>query len=512
MSRRKPIVAGRLFCWLFCVLCLFGMASAQARPSRGMKTPAPPSPQVRAAQLVGDAVLALASRDFATANRALASAYRLQPSADILFQLGIVAWSEGQSLTAQDLLRRYLADSSAQQSADKQAEAQRIVAQIGKGAAEVWIAGTDGWFLQVDDRLLGSLPLPLPILLAAGTHRVVLESSQGERAEQSIELRADQIVALRQGSGPLAARTLGRVFLHVTNDVEKGAAQDALRGRISRVLLDQDLALTSLPGSARSPDRCDEECGLRLAQEQAAEWALLISSDPSVGAGNSGAIRIAILDVSVNDIAAQQTLSASGTAAADSSGLDPIAALPALLQKARARGRGTLQVDSVPSGAAVQIEGRLRGHTPLRMQRFVGPLAIEITQPGFRAEPRRVEIRAEQETALSVALSPLPLPAVAVASPVPSRGPRPAWRIGLGIGALAVGAGLAVLGGSALSVSGRCIEAEMPPVLACSRLYDTTAIGGVLVGTGAALAVTGGLLLAWPGPRTRASDSPKKGD
>ena len=508
MSRRKIRATG----WLVCLLMFVGIAWAQGRPLRGAKTLPPPSPQARAAQLVSDAVLALASRDFAAANRALSAAYRLQPSADILFQLGIVAWSEGQSLTAQDLLRRYLADPASSSSPDKQVEAQRIVAQIGKGTSEVWIAGTDGWFLRVDDRLLGSLPLPLPILLASGAHRVVLESAQGPRAERAITLGAGQILALRHDPDGLAVRTLARVFLCVTPDAEPGEARDAMRRRIGGLLLDQDLAPTSVPTSARPPAQCDEECCARLAKEQAAEWALLIASEKTAGPGNSSPTRVAVLDVRVNEVAAQQTLSAAGTSAAEASAVDPLAVLPALLQKARARGRGTLQVDSVPSGAAVQIDGRPRGHTPLRIQRFVGTLAIELAHPGFQTEHRRAEIRAEQETSLNVALPPLPLPAVATAPVTRSRHPRPAWRIGLGIGALVVGAGLAALGGSALSVSGRCIEAAVPPAMACSRVYDTTAIGGVLIGTGAALALTGGLLVAWPGPLQQMSGGPKKGD
>ena len=68
------------------------------------------------------------------AYRALAEAYRLQPSLDTLYQLGIVAWTEGQSLMAQDILRRYLAEPGSPEGAEKRAEAQRIVSQLGRGA------------------------------------------------------------------------------------------------------------------------------------------------------------------------------------------------------------------------------------------------------------------------------------------------------------------------------------------------------------------------------------------
>ena len=85
------------------------------------------TPQARANQLLGQGVLALATRDFAAAYRALSEAYRLVPVPDTLFQLGVVAWGEGRSVPAQDMLRRYLADPGAATSGDKRAEAERIV-------------------------------------------------------------------------------------------------------------------------------------------------------------------------------------------------------------------------------------------------------------------------------------------------------------------------------------------------------------------------------------------------
>ncbi len=488
--------------WIPSLLLLWAVASsAWARSPRGRAVPSqppePPSPSVRAAQLVGEGVLALASRDFAAASRALAAAYRLQPSADTLYQLGIVAWSEGQSLTAQDLLRRYLAEPGAQPSPEKVSEAQRIVAQALPDCGEVWVLGAAGDWVFVDDRLLGQLPLPLPLLLSPGAHRLSLEATPGARRTAELKLTSGQLVAVRASDAGLTTSPLVRVVLHVAARSADAGSPDPRPRRLAALLLAQDLAVPTAASHQSPPSGCDLACLLRLAKEQAAEWALAIQLPESVD-GKHRPGQVQVIDVAVQDVAAQAGF-APAPASADADEAELSALLPGLLQKARGRGHGELRVSSSPVGAEVRIGARVLGTTPLRRTHFIGPVELELSLPGFVPARRQVEIRSEHAAELSVTLSAPPQ--ALVVPPQPSRRPRPAWRIGLGIGALAAGIGLVALGASALSVSGRCIDAVEPPVAACPRFFDTSAIGGVLIGSGAALGVAGALLVAWPGAK-----------
>lgn len=474
---------------LLALLCL-PVATALARPAKVV----PPSPQVRAAQLVGQGVMALATRDFVGAYRALAEAYRLQPSHDTLYQLGIIAWSEGQPLMAQDILRRYLADPGSEGATEKRAEAQRIVSQPARGTAEAWLSGSERSLVFVDDRLVGQLPLSLPLLLAPAAHRLRLEAEG--RAPLLIEVTpgAGQILALRESGDRLLSQVLTKVLLRRTSaqTTSPAGTVERDRQRIATRLAAMELGLSTLPGDEPATS-CDQSCVLSLAKEQAAELVISVSEG-----GSTGASSLTILDVVVGESAAQDALSSSDGARGDERWL---AALPALLGRARARGRGVLQIDSTPAGCEVAQGDRVLGTTPLVRTLFVGPTKLDIHCAGMQSEHRQVEILASAPTVLALSLHPPPPPPVAPAPLL--RQPRPVWRLALGAGAIAVGLGLGGLGVSALAVSGRCIEAIEPPVQACPRFYETTATGGALLGVGAALTVSGTLLLAWPGRRAR---------
>lgn len=490
MSRHKQ--------WALClglsVLFLLPVVVAEARPAKL----APPSPQVRAAQLVGQGVMALATRDFAGAYRALAEAYRLQPSHDTLYQLGIVAWSEGQSLMAQDILRRYLADPASADSGEKRSEAQRIVSQLPRSSAEAWLSTLQTGLVFVDDRLLGQLPLSLPLLLSPGEHRLRVESAgpPAQSLSLSLTVSAGQIVAVREAAPELKSVPLPKLILQRTpvGASATAARPEAERARLAARLAQLGIGLSTVV-SDEPPASCDLSCLSGLAREQSAEFAVKwLTADPASPA------RLAIVDPEVEAIAVQERL-----ASLDGAGAGPdepwLAALPALLQRARDRGRGVLQLDTTPAGCQVQQGERSLGTTPLRRSLFVGPAELEVSCPGLPKETLRVEIKAAAPTVHSLSPRP-PAPPLLPALP-PRRMPRPVWRLALGASTLAVGLGLVGLGGSALSISGRCIEPIAPPVQACPRFYETAAAGGALLGLGAALSLSGTLLLAWPGRLSR---------
>ena len=484
---RSPRPPQSAIALLFGLVFAGSLCTAYSRPAK----PTPPTPQVRAGQLVSQGVMALATRDLAGAYRALAEAYRLQPSLDTLYQLGIVAWTEGQSLMAQDILRRYLAEPGSPEGAEKRAEAQRIVSQLGRGGAEVWLSAAEGGFVFLDDRLMGQLPFSLPLLLPPGAHRLRIEPTAGP--PQSIELAttAGQIVAVRAAGErlervPLTKVILQRLALSSPAATAAPAAAEGDRRRIAARLAGLDLGLSTL-NSEEPAASCGQSCLVALGQEQAADYVLRLQAEK-----DSDPAQLLIIDVVVGAVAVTERIaSAAGTP--DESWL---AALPAGLQRARARGHGTLQLDTTPAGCAVRLADQPLGVTPLRRSLFVGPAELQIQCPGLPDEHRRVEIQADSPTVLALNLTPPPPPPL---PPPLRRAPRPVWRLALGATALAAGLGLGGLGVSALSVAGGCIESIAPPVAACPRFYETTAAGGALLGVGAALSVSGALLLAWPG-------------
>lgn len=551
MTRTSPNRLRSLILYaLASVLSLSPQVWARSPRGRGAGAGAAPTqtPQARANQLLGQGVLALATRDFAAAYRALSEAYRLVPVPDTLFQLGVVAWGEGRSVPAQDVLRRYLADPGAATSGDKRAEAERIVAQLADDVGEVSVVGPEGAFVIVDDRLVGRLPLPLPLLMAKGAHTLLLDAAGGPQPTPQptpISIDGGARLAVQVGAAGLAVRPLHKVLWQArTGD----GAPDlrATRVALGPSLLDLDLALLPSERTGRgAADACDVGCALSLARTQGAVLVVRVSPIESTSAqaraepaaavpsppvptapvpaqtGESGPSRamltVEVIDVAVGAAAAtgRVAMPAASTAEPAGSGgpgpLDALMALvPDLLRQARGRGHGTLHITSQPP-AEVWMAGVRVGTTPYDQLHFVGPVDVELRGPGWQTERRRVEVVADQRADWAVQMTPLPPPApVAVG---PQREPRPRLRLALGGVAVGVGGGLVALGISALAVSGQCIEGAVPPVMACPRLYDTTPTGATLLAGGAALTAAGVLLLAWPGPRrSPAAVAAKKGD
>jgi hypothetical protein len=78
---------------------------------------------------------------------------------------------------------------------------------------------------------------------------------------------------------------------------------------------------------------------------------------------------------------------------------------------------------------------------------------------------------------------------------------RPPWRIATG--SVLIGGGLLLVGfgASALAVNGQCQDGSTN-LDTCTPYYGTAAIGGGLLGTGAALTLAGTLMLAIPSRAT----------
>ena len=111
-----------------------------------------------------------------------------------------MAYAEGQTVVAQDLMRRYLASSSPQErNTQQRAEAERIVSQVQGQSAELLMQGDPETQVLLNGRLVGVLPLPMPLLLSAGPH-VISWKSPIKTQEKAIEVEAHRAYLLAQDS------------------------------------------------------------------------------------------------------------------------------------------------------------------------------------------------------------------------------------------------------------------------------------------------------------------------
>lgn len=494
-ARRLPLL----------VAMLLPFAEAEAKEPRSPHS-VTQSAADRSAPLIAQGVMALAARNFVAAYAALSDAYLIDPSADTLYQMGIVAYAEGQTILAQDLLRRYLVSSPAsEKNSQQRAEAERIVSQPQGQSSELVLSGEAHQRVYFDRRLVGILPLPLPLLVPAGKHSLLIKSATAEWTAtlETESHRAYQLTPQRVGQndgqivGQIAVERLPTALLEVDGDLPQGTPNP-------HPLLTESIRKSGLfvlpPQSGREECKGEARCTIRIAEQSFADYLLTVGGVQAASSAG-GSVALSLLDTEIGEVASQASFPCSpcsdGVLAESISGV-----LPRLLAEAKSRGRGTLHIDSQPAGAMVQIGGRKVGATPLDLPRFAGPAEVTLHKPGFKPWQERTETLSGQRTDVLATLRAEEIAPLIVKLP-PERRPRPRWRIAAGLTSLGVGLGLAGLGVSALLVSGHCVEPAAPPLMACTRLYDTTPTGAGLIAAGAVLSVTGAVLLAIPGPRNR---------
>ena len=139
-------------------------------------------------------VAAIAAKDYVGAADSLAQAYRVSPDAETLYQR-TPGLGQRRTVFAQDLMRRFPADpGSANDPAAKRCRG--ISEQPRPPSGEVAIVGERGALVLVDERVAGMLPLPPPLLLASGEHRITLEMGQ-RRIEGPVKVLPGRLSELR---------------------------------------------------------------------------------------------------------------------------------------------------------------------------------------------------------------------------------------------------------------------------------------------------------------------------
>ena len=488
IGRRVGRRAGLLVA--LCGLCL--LAGAPLGHARRPAAPPSVQPPAQAGRLVQQGVMALAMRDFATAYRALAAAYRLQPSADTLYQLGITALSSGDRVAAQDLMRRFLADQASSEDAAARAEADKIVDQPRPASGEVLVVGERGSLVFVDDRVVGILPLPLPLLLVSGEHKVTLEVS-GRRLEGPVRVLPGRTSELRfnLSSDAVVARVVPAVVWVPSWKGVPGEAQKLLGKTVEQSVAKQKLSVVSkgvaLAQAPRVSDCLEQlQCLEQLATMNEAGYTLTTTveatGDPVRG---DWTLKLALIDTPTGDYAAVADKRCD-RCTTDQASAALGEATTALLQAGAARPKGTLEVLTDPPGADVLLTDRRLGQTPYVRTAFVGAYDVTLKLSGYALVRQHLEVEDGKKASARLTLTaegsaPVPPPPpVAVVKPppppvlppppppAPERGPRPIWRIATGASLIGVGALLGAYGISGLAVDGNVVDVAGSPM----RLYS----------------------------------------
>lgn len=161
-----------------------------------------------------------------------------------------------------------------------------------------------------------------------------------------------------------------------------------------------------------------------------------------------------------------------------------------------ARPRGTIEILSDPPNASVFIDGHEIGVTPYKRVAFAGKHDVTVRKTGHRSKQETVNVVEAQKTSVTLRLTVGQDDRVIL---VYERQPRPSWRVGLGIAGLVVGAVTLGFGGRALYLDGRCIDAPEGGQTKCNTVFDTQGLGVGLVAGGAAVSILGMVALAIPG-------------
>jgi len=378
-------------------------------------------------------------------------------------------------------------------------------------SGEASVLGARGAFVLVDGKLVGALPLPLPLLLPLGNHKITVELG-AQRVDEQLKTLSGQNAQMRynQRTGVVVVSLPQAIILlpegSAGTPVQK-LAQQALREAAVKersAVVTREQAVAQAPALAGCLDTL--ACQLDLLTQNETPYALRVKLS---GGPTRGPFQIALqlIDGSAGAVAATATPSCADCTAEQAAAVVATALGP-LLQEAAGRGRGAVEITSDPSGAEIYLAEQKVGLTPYRASRFVGDYALKIQKAGRQSYQAPLFVAAGRTATVHALLpegtaevEPAPAALVPVAATPPTSPRRPLWRLGTGAALLGGGALLLGFGASAISVNGQC-DLDAQPDL-CSARYNTLLPGSVLVGAGALLVIGGITLLAIPGPRKK---------
>ncbi len=496
------------------LLCALILLCASPTSSAGPRAPSHEDRLGRAAQL-------LQEKKYGDAHAALIAAYRDRADPAVLNLLALLAEAEGRKVAVQDLFRRFLAAPEVQSAADAKTVQAREHAQSALAtpvllAGQVSLFGPRGALVFLDDRIVGSLPLPLPLLCEPGGHRIAIE--QGKRRLQGkVAIRAGHQAEMRldADSGAVLVTLLPAVLLIQDELAAEEAArfERAVQGALQAsnyIVLRAEVALAQAQQTAACLN--DAACLSALAEGNGVSYSLRVTSKPQEKPG-ARRLSVSFLDRKVGIVGALAEQTCEACTAEASSALVGQLAKTALLTGI-ARPRGTLVVKSTPPGAEI-FEGEQRlGVTPYQRAAYAEAHTLTLRRAGYQPEVLPITVSAGQVTTAEAVLRDLPEPAPAPLLPVKEpprmkeilvartrteRLPRSRLRIGLGVAAMTLGLGVGALGIGALNLHGSCVDPPTAPNGACREIFQTRPAGVALLVLGGVLLGGGAVLVALPG-------------
>lgn len=382
----------------------------------------------RAKQLYATGVSELIARDFHASYSALAESYRLSPSLETLYQLGVLANVEGRKHEAQDIMRRFAADKGHGTNAQgavsypHQADVQKILATTHENAGELTVIGPKGMFLLQDARLVGILPLARPLFMKAGEHVLVGELGR-VRQQVTVDVQAGRMGEVRfdqSGAAPqvkkLAATSailsLSAPGLSPTlrADFHRAVTQFAEKENVT--LIDAESVLGSHP-ELRSCIRT-ATCKQQLAQKAGIDFVLAVRIGvQSEGNNSQWRVGAALLHSRANGIASQADEGCSVCSQQQALSILEETCRRTLIQ-GLARPIGKVQLESNPSGAEVWIAERKIGSTPLDISLFTGIHEFRLMHPDSHPRRQPISIESGKTRLVTVELLPKTVPLITV--------------------------------------------------------------------------------------------------
>ena len=449
---------------------------------------------------------AMAGSDWPAATKQFEAGYRSSRRPEFLYQLARVAQATQQPIVAQDLFRRYLADPARLPDEEASKLAEAALTQRLAATGSVVVVADPGALVLVDDRVSGTLPLPLPLLLSAATHTIVVEYPNG-KLSSPVLVPAERTSELRfsRSSGAVASLVLPAILLFSDVAGLSVGEQQALSDVVAQAAIaEQQSVVQPAAVLPRAPEleTClnTDRCRRQLAQRSEIPFfATLRAQVQGVAPVQSWAVQLRLTQAQIGPDAATAEVRCEGcTKEAAMAKLK--AATGTMLSEGLTRPSGQLHLVVMPTSAQVRIGKTDPRPGPVEEPLWTGSYEIEVFQPGYQKQVHTVTIADGQKADLNVVLLQEAAPPPAGDVPT-TRGKRPVWRLALG-GAL-VGVGLAGVGVGIgnLAINNTCIGPQEG--INCPDLYDTGAPGAGLLAAGAALLIPGIIILALPGAPAR---------
>ena len=460
--------------------------------------------------LLDKGTAALTAGDLPTAARLLSEAYRQFPRAAVLHALARLATAQGRTLDAYDLYRRYLADPSREADEAATRTAESLLNQPAPESGSLTVLSDPGALVLLDGRVVATLPLLLPLLVAPGPHTVKLEfSTKNLEAPVQVELGRQTEVRMSRSSGAVLVSVLPAILWSRSGSGFPADTGRQLADAVEQAARDEQYTLVrtevlQAKGEKTQPCLTSEPCQRELAMQHKLDLVLQEQVQAQGAAPSlSYQINLRLLQRGYVEPAGTATVACAGCSVEQVAARLKDAAAK-LLADGLARPRGTLSVHVTPEAAALQLGDRPLRPAPAIEPLWAGTYTVTARHPGYQAESRTVEIADGKPAELSLELSPSSQAAVAAAPPVAARprgrAPRPRWRLAVGGTAIGVGLGLGIAGALGVAADGQCTTPPEAADGACPLLYDTAPSGGAALGLGVALVGAGIVLMALPGP------------